>query len=199
MVTDADAGPPRTHGRAEGFASGWIDRFSAALSGAGAKVAAAGIVMIMLATTGDVARRWVTGRSIPGAVEGSEVVLVIAVFLGLGLAQRQSTHVATAVVTNRVPARIAAAMRSFGLAMVVVFALWVMITTLAKAQHSFQTGEARFGLVQVPIWPGRLAITLGFLLLSLEAALDLVHSIGNVIRTSPEEDADSLATEGETG
>ena len=136
----------------------------------GAYLAAAGIVAIMLATCADVARRTLIGQSLPGVIEGSEVMLVIAAFLGHGSAQRAGAHVATSVVTDRLPERLSQAVRTLGLVAAMLFLLWLLAATGERAWESVQTREYRFGLIKVPVWPARVAITVGLALFTAEVA-----------------------------
>lgn len=142
-------------------------------STAGDYIAVTGVVVIMFATCADVFRRTLTGRSVPGVVEGSEVMLVIAVFLGLGYAQREKVHVATSVVTDRLPDAVSRTVRIAGILVAICFLLWLVYATGERAVQSTRTGEYRFGLLQVPIWPGRVAITVGLALLTAELVRDL--------------------------
>lgn len=157
-------------------AGGLPSRIVGVLDHVGAHVGAAGIVLIMLGTTADVLRRSLEGRSVPGVIEGAEVILVIAVFLGLGLAQRDDIHVSTSLVVDRVPRRIGLILRVFGLLVLAAFLVWAVWASGRAALQSFTTNEFRFGMIRVPLWPGRTAIAIGWFLLLLEVVLD-IHRI----------------------
>lgn len=134
----------------------------------GAYLGALVILALMFATTADVVRRATSGKSIAGITEGSEVVLAIAVFLGLAYAQRAQVHVSTSVVVDRVPPAVAAIMRTVALVVACAFFAWVVDANVGKALDSVESGEYRFGLLKVPVWPARIAIAIGLALLTLE-------------------------------
>lgn len=136
-------------------------------------LAAVLVVAIMLSTAADVAVRQITGSSIPGVVEYSEVLMVGLVFLGLAYAQRAKAHIGVDMFTERMPARLGHLVRAVGL-MVAFVVLAVMAWETAQvAVTSFGNREFRFGLVRVPIWPARAIIPLGLVALLLELALTI--------------------------
>lgn len=159
-----------------------VKRAVQAVSEGGAYLSAIGIVTIMLGTTADVARRSLAGQSLPGIVEGSEVVLAVAVFLGLGYAEQTSTHVATDIVTSRVPPTVRATMFAVGRLVMCALLAWMTVATAQRAVDSVVSNEFRFGMIRVPLWPGRTAIALGFALVVLEALIELVTEAGKAIR-----------------
>lgn len=140
-------------------------------------IAALLIVGIMISTALDVLVRQITGSSIPGVVEYSEVLLAGLVFLGLAYAQRTGAHIGVDLVTERMPARVAHVVRAFGLVVAIGVLLWMTYETALVAINSFQVGEFRFGLVPVPIWPIRIVIPLGLVALILELALSTYDEI----------------------
>ena len=153
-----------------------LDRLTLILSRFGATVATCALFLIMASATIDVASRNLGGRSVPGVVESAEIVLVIGAFLGLAYAQRTKAHVATSIITELFPAPFARFMRVVGLAIVsadIGRAGWV---STARAVASFESGEVRFGLIEIPQWPARSAIALGFALLLVEVLRDLVRT-----------------------
>lgn len=147
-----------------------------------AYISAIAVVVLAVATTADVLRRATTGKSVPGVIEGTEVVLVFTVFLGLALTQRELGHVSTSVVTNRLPPSIAAVVSAFGLAVVSLFCVWLAEASIVKSVYSTQAGEYRYGLLQVPIWPGRIAVAVGTTFLALEMIRRFLIEMAKAIR-----------------
>jgi TRAP-type transport system small permease protein len=142
-----------------------------------AVLATAGIAALMLLIVVDVTRRTLFSRSVPGAVEASEMLLVAVVFLGLGFAERQRAHVSVSLFVRTLPTRVA---RPIELAIVLLSLAivgWMTWETASVAIDSVQRGETRSGLVRVPLWPGRVAIPLGLAVFGLQLlvrAIDLV-------------------------
>jgi TRAP-type C4-dicarboxylate transport system permease small subunit len=138
-----------------------------------ALLAAACVLVMMFMTSADVASRWFTGRSIAGAQEVTESLMVAIVYLGIAYALCRREHVSVSVLTSRMPARMAAGVRMVGVIAMIVVAGWITWRTGLEALRSFQVGEVRFGLLQVPVWPARITIPIGFAAFVLQALVDL--------------------------
>lgn len=129
------------------------------------------IVVLMLLTAVDVLKRSLGDGGVRGTIEITEVVLVIAVYLGMIGAEISGSHIRTSVLIDRLPTRAGGALASIALLIGnVIVALMAFETTL-RAWQSVDVGEYRFGLLEVPVWPARIAIALG--LIGLLAALIL--------------------------
>jgi TRAP-type C4-dicarboxylate transport system permease small subunit len=144
-------------------------------------VAAASFVMMMMLLTGaDVLKRVLTGQSLAGTQEMTESLIVAVVWLGMAWAQHTREHVSVDIVTRRVGGRDAGAMRLAGQLIMLGLSLWMLWRTGGNAWNSFDTGEVRFGLLQVPMWPARLSIPLGlaaFVLVVLAQAWEQAQSL----------------------
>lgn len=145
------------------------------------------LFLIMIVTVVDVFARSLLGRSVPGMIESAEVILVAAAFLGLGYAQRMKAHVSTAVFVQAMPPQVA---RGIRLASTAALAVCIAATAWVSAQRAWgawRAGEVRFGLVEIPQWPARAAIAIGFVLLLLEVLRDL-RALVDGGRDRPERD-----------
>lgn len=142
-------------------------------------LAAISMLGLMAITLIDVILRKVTGRGLSGAIEYSELALVVCVFLGLGFAQARGAHVSTSVLTSRLKAKarrlVIIVPGVLGLAMVTVMS-W---QSVVSARHSIANGEYRFGMVSVPVWPARVAIVVGLLLFLFQYAKTLKREVGS--------------------
>ena len=149
-----------------------LEKVTAHLSRVGANLGTCALLLIMSAATVDVLSRNLFRKSVPGIIESAEVILVIGVFLGMAYAQRLKAHVATSLIIDRFPAPAARVLRAAGLLAVIVYAAIAAWMTGTRACQSFTTGEVRFGLIEIPQWPARAAISIGFGLLVLELLRD---------------------------
>ena len=137
-------------------------------------IAIASTVMLMTVTVVDVTMRTISGRGIPGAIEITEVFLVVAAYFGLMTAARDGTHIAATLVTDRLPTGAALVLRVTAGA-ISAATLGVMIyATAMRAITATTSGEFRFGLVSVPIWPARIAIVLGLAGLTIAVVAQIV-------------------------
>ncbi|WP_166532108.1 TRAP transporter small permease subunit [Blastococcus xanthinilyticus] len=203
LIGDTHSVPPIA-GTPADRPGGPVRRAIHALATAFGVLAALLIVGIMLSTALDVLVRQLTGSSIPGVVEYSEVLLAGLVFLGLAYAQRTGAHIGVDLVTERLPVRTAHVVRAIGLVVVLAVLLWTTYETTVVAIRSFEVGEFRFGLVPVPIWPVRMVIPLGLVALVLELALTTYDEItgartGAATTRHEHPEADSSVVPGENG
>jgi TRAP-type C4-dicarboxylate transport system permease small subunit len=159
---------------------GRLDAALGRISTVAADLSAVGILLLMVATIVDVGLRIAGPWGVPGIVEYSEVVLVAIVFLGMGSAQRLGQHVATTVFTDRLPDRWERVCRVSSLALGLMLIGAMTYWSVVRAIGSVGVGEARFGVMHVPIWPARIALALGLVLLSVEMARSLLRVLGGV-------------------
>lgn len=137
-------------------------------------VASAAMTLIVMALTcTDVFSRTFTGRSVPGLLELGEVALVVLVYSGIAQAQQANVHVAVNLLTARLPVAVARTFIVIGLSFAAIVVAWGVYATGALAIDSVARQESRFGITAVPIWPARLLIPLGLLLLLAEIGIDI--------------------------
>lgn len=145
-------------------------------------VAGVGLVLLVLLTTADVTRRKLLGASIPSVVEITEVALVAVVFLGMLGAHTSGRHIQTPLVTNRLPARASHGVRTVGLLLALALVGWITYATAVAAVSSVETGEFRYGLSAIPIWPARIAIPVGLAFFELGLLLKTITTVGSFVR-----------------
>lgn len=150
-----------------------LDTFSKRLSQAFAVIASLTIAVIMVMTVADVLRRALTGRSIPGTTEFSEVFLVAAAFLGLAYAMRTGAHVAVDLLLAKLPPRAARITYAAGLSIAICVLVWMTWQTAGTALHSISVNEYRYGLIQVPVWPAKAVVPIALTALVLECVVAL--------------------------
>ncbi len=128
-------------------------------------------LVLLLMLVAEVAVRELVGRSLLGTIELSEVLLVFIVALGTAHAQRTGAHVSTDLVTSRFPPVTGAAIRVTGMTIAAGFLLWTAWASAERGVASFRSGESRFGITEVPVWPARLVLPLGLALLAVQCLL----------------------------
>jgi TRAP-type C4-dicarboxylate transport system permease small subunit len=128
------------------------------------------ITGLMLLTTVDVIKRKVAGSGVGGAVEYTEVLLVLTVFAGMAAAEVNNAHIRVSVLVERLSPIRAAAFRSVGGVAVTLLLVWATVKTAGAAQRSFEIREFTYGLAAVPIWPAKLMVLIGLGALTLALA-----------------------------
>ncbi len=150
-------------------------------------IAGLGIVIMMIGTVLDVARRETTGKSIAGVNEFTEVLLVVVVFIGAMGAQTSGTQISTPVVTNRLPARVGHFVRAIAGIVGALIALWAAWETTKTGIASWEAKEFRFGLAHIPVWPAKLIIPIGLYALALALLTNVVEHAAKYKRNAPRE------------
>ena len=121
------------------------------------------ILALMFLTAADVILRKFAGEGIRGAVEITEVLLVVAIFLGLTGAEVARIHLRTPIFVDRLPARYAGLLTATGLVIAASATAWATVASADLALTSYQNHEIRYGLLGLPLWPAKATVALGLL------------------------------------
>ncbi len=131
-------------------------------------VGAALILTIMILTTVDVIGRYIIGSPLKGSVEISEILFLSAVYLGLSYTHLFREHVGVDLFISRLS-------KKTRLSLETLMLLLALLTYGVLAWRgggafwaSLETGEYRWGLISIPLWPARLMIPLGVSALCLK-------------------------------
>lgn len=166
-----------------------LDRTAKYVSLVLAVTAASVIAVIMVMTTADVIKRFLTGSSIPGTAEFSGVFLVAAVYFGLAYAMRTGAHVGVDLVLMRLKGGVAKVVQLVGLIVGTGILVWMLIETSGAAAHSISVNEYRYGIIKIPIWPAKLAIPIGLAALILECVVTMLKVVRGERAASGDEPA----------
>lgn len=135
------------------------------------------IAFIMLIVVYNVFLREVDQPPLRGIVEYVEVGMAVAAFFALGETERRRRHVGVDEILQRAKGpwydvlRITGAVASVFIAVILAVTAWIVL------MDSFARGEYRVGLVQIPMWPARLAVFVGFTVLALEQIVSAVEDV----------------------
>lgn len=116
----------------------------------------------------DVTLRNTTGRPLSGLVDWIELLLVLIVFLGIAEAQRNRDHVAIDVIADAFPQRLRIASHIIGGVVGLLVVAVIAYVSTRQAIQSYAVREFRRGLAEVPLWPGRIVLAVGFVLFALQ-------------------------------
>lgn len=142
---------------------------------------AAIILMMMLATTYDIIVRYL-GHPIEGVFEGVEVLLVIAVYLGLADVQYREKNVQVEMLVTRLPGKIRLAVEIFDLLLPIIVFTVVVWMTGTRAWQSFLMREATFKPAEHPVWIGRIVLTIGLSFLWLRLGIQIIQKFQHLTR-----------------
>lgn len=156
-----------------------IARTIHALSAGLAALSIAGMVFVMLIVVWNVTLRELDQPGVKGIVEYSELGMAITAFFALGEAERRRQHVSVDAILGRLKGRAYQTLRIAGGVAAACVAILLAVASWHVLSESLATGEYKLGLVRLPMWPARLAVFAGFLILALEqivtAVEDAIH------------------------
>jgi len=141
--------------------------------------AAVGAVMVLadaFLVAFNVLLRELGKRSIETTVDLTEISLIMSVFFGLGATEYHRRHVASDVLTSRLNPRFAQLLEACALIVPTMLVAWASWRSYLRAQDGFNAHETIYGIGNIPLWPARFVIALGWLLL----AVQLVFRIGDL-------------------
>ena len=136
------------------------------------------LIPMMLITAGDVIGRAVWSKPIPGTVELSSYMLVFFILLGVAYTQQVKGHVRVSMLVSRLPERVGGVLDVF------TTLLSIFIIAILAWQGWVVGIEERTvsDMLRVPQLPFRLLVSIAACFLCLELLIDLVSSVGKLIR-----------------
>lgn len=151
------------------------------IHGAAYHVCAVGMFMaipLMLITTADVISRSFLNKPIPGVLEMSEYMLSVIILLGAAYTQQVKGHVWVDFFTVKF------SRRTQDLFQVVtdVASLFVISIVVCMGFSDAMEERAVSDMLRIPQWPFKMLVAVGGFLLWLQLLLDLVDSIGKLVR-----------------
>ena len=150
------------------------DRVLRRMSGVAAVAASLGVAVLAVGITADVALRYFVGSGVPGMIEYAATLMVAVVFLGLAEGQRKGEHVGMTFLVDRLPRAPRHILPMVGLLAMALLLLWMTIETTGDVIKSYSSGEFRFGLIRVPLWPAKATIPIGLSLLLAETVRSVI-------------------------
>lgn len=157
-----------------------------------ALVAGAATFAIMVLIFANAVLRKVLNAPVPGALEITQALLVPVIMLPFAYTQMRKEHVNTVFFTATL-SKTARRNLEF-LFMVAGFLLFAAVTygTFHYALRAYNVNEQAYGAsVQFPVWPSKMMVCVGTLLLSFQMLLDAIHTLlfdtaGDLDTISPE-------------
>jgi TRAP-type mannitol/chloroaromatic compound transport system permease small subunit len=144
-------------------------------------VCAALILTIMILTTVDVIGRYIIGSPLKGSVEISEILFLSAVYLGLSYTHLFREHVGVDLLISHFSKRTRLFLETFMLLLALLTYGVLAWRGGGALWSSIETGEYRWGLISIPLWPARLMIPLGVSALCLKFIAEIVRNISKLL------------------
>lgn len=171
-----------------------MERFRSVRKGYGAFLTLCGLVAgaltfaVMCLVVANAVLRYGFNRPVTGSLELTESALPFMIFLSLALTQFHGGHIKVVLLTQRLSAPFATAMKVFAMLLGAVFFAWAAYAGLLMAMKSFAIGELERGSIRFPIWPVKFAVFFGLALLSIQFLIDAIYVVlGGDLEASEQE------------
>lgn len=148
-----------------------------------ATISVACVLLLMTIMIADILTRTITGGALAGGIEIAQTLLVAIVFFGIAYAERHGDNVRVQLLGSRLSPRSHALMAAVGTFVAFGMAAWFSYATYLEARHSLAINEYQIGLVQYPLWPARLVIFVGFLVLTLEFLASFIRRVQEAVHS----------------
>jgi TRAP-type C4-dicarboxylate transport system permease small subunit len=145
-------------------------------------VAGIGVLIMMLLGGIDVITTKAFSWPIPGAYEITETTMVASVFLALALSQREKRQIRVELFTERLGPRSRRGVDALAELCSLVVYLFIAWYGVRAAWTSVAVGDYGSGAVRLPLWPAKLALALGSVLMCLECARGVIDNVRSMIR-----------------
>lgn len=155
-------------------------------------IAALAVMAMTLVGGIDVLSTALLGQPVHTTVEGTELLMVMVVYLGLGMVHQTRSHIAVDFIYGRLPTLGQRAIDIVVLALMFVFFAVIAWQGGVAALRSWRISEYAPGLVPLPLFPARLALALGAGLAALNCLVDLAAG-QPAPRAQPAEGAEASA------
>ena len=142
-----------------------------------ATVAVVLIFVMMVSITADVCLRYFANKPILGVVELNRMLLVLVVFFTLGYAQVRKQHINVGLLLNLMSPKRRIIVETLELLLALVVVGFFTYGSILTAYKSTIEGEYEMGVASFPVWPGRIALAIGLLMLCMQYLADIISGL----------------------
>lgn len=162
-----------------------INKIASSVSIFLATICAIAICIMVILTLGDIGWRTFIGKSLPGAIELIELLMVIAVLVSFAHTQLNKKHAEVGIIERFMSERTKIISDFIICGVVCIFILIMVWQGIIGFWESYKIDEFRFGLIPFPVWPMKLFIPLGFMGLSLQLFADTLTAWAALRKKEP--------------
>lgn len=141
---------------------------------------------MMILVVANAVSRFLFNSPVQGALEITETMLTVLVFLSLALTQYEGGHIKVTLILQHMPKILQKPLRLFVLALGCVFFVWCAQAGWDYAMKSLAINEQQWGSVRYPLYPVKFVIFFGLAMLAIQFALDFLREL---LGSAPEEEA----------
>lgn len=127
---------------------------------------------MMLLVVANAVLRYAINVPVTGALEITEAMLCVLIFLSLALTQYEGGHIHVTLLVKRLRPRVRKLLGLAAMLFGFAFFAWCSSATWQFAMKSLALGEQEWGAIQFPIYPIKFVVFFGILLLAVQFLLD---------------------------
>lgn len=135
------------------------------------------IVFLMALIISDVAYRTLAGRSILGAYNLAEIVMVGICFFSLAYAQKKRGHVRMEVLVDRLRGKALHLTEIVAFFVSLAICALIFYQSILEALLAVDINLITSGIIQWPAWPFKIVVAFGFFLLCIRIGIQLTQQI----------------------
>jgi TRAP-type C4-dicarboxylate transport system permease small subunit len=147
-----------------------------AFSNSGIALSGASLFFLMFLISADVTYRFFSHSQIKGTLEISQVILVVIIFFSVAFTQSQKKHVNVDTLSCRLSPRKQTVLDILAYLVALGFFILLMKQSITNALDDFHSGLTT-EVINLPIFPVKLIITVGALLMIMQLIADIFQSI----------------------
>jgi len=155
---------------------GFLEKCSRFQGGVLNLIGVCAIPLIAVNVTADVIGRYFFNHPIPGALDLSELLLVVVVCFALAYTAAARGHMSVDVITSRLGPRMQA-MVSVLIGLIGLPVLWLLTYYAAWEGINTYSSGLETSILHMPIYPFKFVVAIGFFALSLELTCQWLRSI----------------------
>src|SRR5262245_878414 len=141
-----------------------------------------GMMLSMLICVADVVGTNFLDWPVPGTLEITESTMVLIVFGALAYTQQKRGHIRVELLHGYMSPRVRSLMDAVTHALALVFFVLLGWQSLGELTYSWGIRESTMGTIRFPLYPARLLLTVGTVLLAAQLALDVIADVGRMWR-----------------
>jgi TRAP-type C4-dicarboxylate transport system permease small subunit len=138
--------------------------------------AALAIFVLMLVGVGQIVGRSIFNIAIYGYIDYIEQCTAIFAFLGVAYCQRFGTHIRMELLLHMLPRRALWWAEALGVVLAMVVITLLIEGSWYNFQRAYLIGDSTMD-IQLPIWPGKLAVPVAFATLWIRLLLQLIEYV----------------------
>jgi TRAP-type C4-dicarboxylate transport system permease small subunit len=119
------------------------------------------LFLILILICCDIFMRYAFAKPIPGTLEISEQTVVIITFFCLAYVGIRDRHIRTTIIIDRLSARGRYITELLAILLMIVLLAFLFWRTSVEAWRAFSIREVRMGLIEIPMYPVKIAIPFG--------------------------------------